>query len=77
MKKEEAEKIASALEKEIKGQVFTHKTRGEVYLIRYVDLIENPISSNEFHVYVGFQKIDDLRIILDPKDLFLNEFKQI
>jgi hypothetical protein len=75
MKKEVAENIVKQLEKKIKA--FTHNLRSGSYLVRYVDPIENPIHSNDFHVYVGFQKIGKERIILDPYKLFVEQHKLI
>jgi hypothetical protein len=56
---------------------FESNLRKDEYIVRYVNVIENPIDSNDFHVYVGFQRLNDRRIILDPLDLFLNAYSQI
>ena len=56
---------------------FESNLRKDEYIVRYIDVIENPMDSNDFYAYVGFQRLNDRRIILDPLDLFLNAYSQI
>jgi hypothetical protein len=76
MKKEEAEKIAIDKEKDLKGTYFTNKIRGGKYLIYNVISFENPIDSNDFQVYIGFERVNGDQMLLDPLDLFFMAYKK-
>lgn len=76
MKKNEAtNKMNTILE--VIGLEFKTLKGNVSYIVKYVEVIENPIHSDNFDVYIGTENTESKNILLDTLDVIASRFHQL